>query len=127
LYKAVVAGNLYTIRALLDTGANVNAIRNVPYLETASHYGHKDVVELLLKRGADVNATNINDSTALHAAAHANHGETLDRHKEVVEMLLKNGAYINAKNAYGWTPLYEATYYERHSIAELLRQYGGRI
>lgn len=36
----------------------------------ATYFGHRDVVELLLARNADVNIVNINGDTALHKAAY---------------------------------------------------------
>lgn len=34
------------------------------------HYGHEDIVDDLLKRGADVNQVDIDGWTALHYACH---------------------------------------------------------
>jgi uncharacterized protein len=60
-----------------------------------------EVLEWLLKVGQDVNATDNNGETAMHAAAYKN----LPR---VVEFLAAKGAKIevwNQKNKHGWTPL----------------------
>jgi ankyrin repeat protein len=57
----------------------------------AAGRGHREVVELLLKNGANVNAKAADGWTALVRAA--------DRgHRKVVEVLLKNGADVNAKD-----------------------------
>ena len=56
----------------------------------ASVQGHKEVVELLLAKGADVNAKTTDGTTALMVAS-------MKDHKEVVETLLDKGADINAK------------------------------
>ena len=48
----------------------------------AARKGHKDVVELLLKNGADIHAEN---DYALRMAA-------WNGHKDIVELLLENGA-----------------------------------
>jgi ankyrin repeat protein len=56
----------------------------------AAKDGNRELVELLLKNGADVNAEGEFGETALGQAAE-------NGHREVVELLLKNGADVNAK------------------------------
>ncbi|KAA0145905.1 hypothetical protein FNF29_08348 [Cafeteria roenbergensis] len=56
--------------------------------------GHKDTMELLLDRGADLDAKDHSGNTALLVAA--------DRgHKDTVELLLDRGADLEAKNSAG--------------------------
>ncbi len=55
-------------------------------------------LDLLLARGADVNAANQAGDTALHGAA-------LRGSTTVIQYLVDHGANVNAKNARGWTPL----------------------
>jgi len=59
-------------------------------------------VELLLKKGANVNAKDKYGGTALMYAA-------VKGHKEVVELLIENGADVNAKNIMGKTALMSAS------------------
>jgi ankyrin repeat protein len=60
---------------------------NAPIKQTPLHYsvqeGYKDIAELLLAHGAEVNAKNYKESTPLHNAA--SYG-----HKDMVELLLAN-------------------------------------
>jgi len=44
----------------------------------------------------------------------------------VAKVLLENQADVNAKTNEGWTPLYLAVHQNEQSVAELLRQHGGR-
>jgi len=67
----------------------------------AARYGHKAVAELLIAKGADVNAENEKGETPLHAAARYGH-------KAVVELLISKGADVNAKTEKGETPLFLA-------------------
>jgi ankyrin repeat protein len=60
-----------------------------------------EAAQLLLDRGADVNAVDANGETAMHGAAYKNL-------PKVVQFLADKGAKIeiwNKKNKYGWTPL----------------------
>ena len=91
--------------------------------------GHKEVAELLIANGADINAKNLTLRTPLLVAA-------ILGHKEIAELLIANGADVNAKDENGWTPLVYAKFvYKRESpdakaakkeTADLLRKHGGK-
>ncbi len=76
----------------------------------------KEIAELLISKGADVNAKNENGQTPLFDAAVAGH-------KEIVELLIANGANVNAKNDYGTTPLHNS----KKEIVELLIAKGADV
>ncbi|MCA9790275.1 MAG: ankyrin repeat domain-containing protein [Candidatus Eremiobacteraeota bacterium] len=80
----------------------------------ASHLDRLEMVNLLLARGAKVNATTRRGSTALHAAA--NRGS-----ETILALLLENGADPNIRNGRGQTPLVVAVN-RRHLavVAQLL-------
>jgi ankyrin repeat protein len=89
-------------------------------LHCATWKGHLNVVELLLRFGADVNARNNNDhwgTTPLHAAAHANQ-------RTIAQLLIAQGADINAINLNGRTPLAETEFHKARPVANLLKQHG---
>ena len=151
----VVARNGYLagVQAYLDAGVDINARdeNGSTPLHWAALEGHKDIVELLINRGAEVNATSeIGGWTPLHMAASKNHIQVvsflikkgadedakaiiggwtplhwaaLEGHKDIVELLIKLGANINSKDNMGNTPLDLAIQYERLDIAEYLSTY----
>lgn len=79
----------------------------------------KDVAELLLAKGARVNAPFPNGATALHLAAY--HGDI-----EMVKMLLANKADLNAKDNAGVTALQLAEREGRKEMAAFLRKQGAK-
>lgn len=143
LYWASFYGNYGNVCKLIHDGANVNynfAVddNKTPLYRAASHGDDRNlnpagklepprmeimntrlkVVKLLIRRGANVNATTTQGLTALHEAAT----------KEIAEALIKNGAVVDAKSYTGGgiTPLFKAA--ERHkSVAEELINNGANV
>ena len=128
LMIACQKGNIDTINILLNAGAN-------PHISDANgntclHYAvdadcSKEVLEAVIKHGADVNATNKNSRTALMIACQKGNTDTInvllnaganphisdsdgntclinavhgDCSKEVFQVIIKHGADVNAKN-----------------------------
>ena len=88
------------IRLLLDAGADANALdpANESMLMIASRIGVVEAVEVLLERGAVVDARDKTyQQTALMVAVHENH-------PDIVRLLLERGAAVNAKTRTGQTP-----------------------
>jgi len=86
-------------------------------LHCATWKGQQEVVALLIKAGADVNAHNNNDhwgTTPLHAAASSGH-------KDVAELLLANKANVKTMDYRGLTPLHWAAAFMGHKdVVQLL-------
>ena len=75
---------------------------------------HRDLVQLLLERGADVEAKDSSGRTPLHLAARAGHMDD-------VRALVTQGADLNARDVYGITPLKYAEMAGQSEVAEFLR------
>lgn len=118
LSLAAYKGRLPFVKRLVEAGADVN-LYGWPPLIYASFSGHAAVVDYLLTKGAEVNATTANGSTALLFAARFGH-------QEVVELLLRNKADPNIANERGATAIDWALKTENTDIADLLRKAGGR-
>ena len=104
----------------MAAGADVNAKNNTGWalLHSAAYDGRKEIVELLIAKGADVNVKSADGSggrTPLHFAAYYGH-------EEIVELLISKGADVNAKRSNGATPLDLAL----GETADLLRKHGGK-
>ncbi len=121
LHEAAAKGQLLVARFLLDNGANANRIsagKGTP-LCMASLNGHRAMVELLISKGADVNAKD-SRQTALHIAS-------ANGFKAVAQVLLENKADVNAKDNGGNTPLHLAAERDHKAIAEFLLSRGANI
>ncbi|ACV35755.1 ankyrin repeat domain-containing protein [Accumulibacter sp.] len=118
LSLAAYRGKLHFVQRLVDSGADVN-LYGWPPLIYAAFNGHTAVAEYLLKKGAEVNGTTENGSTALLFAARFGH-------IEVVELLLLNKADPNIANERGATAIDWALKTDNTDIADLLRKAGGR-
>ncbi|MDP7293441.1 MAG: ankyrin repeat domain-containing protein [Verrucomicrobiota bacterium] len=116
LYHAAEKGQLKIAKLLLKKGARVDHQSGDSPLLWTCHYGHVDMVKLLINNKADVNAKrSMDDSTPLCFAAHRNH-------MEIVELLLAEGADPNVPNHYGETALDRA----RPEIAGILEKHGAK-
>jgi ankyrin repeat protein len=117
IHDAVEKGNIEAVKQHLAAGTDVDAKIGRTPLHRAALNGRKEIAELLIANGADVNAKDNGGFTPLHMAT------ALD-HKEIAELLIANGADVNVKGVEGWTPLDIAI--QQKQTADLLRKHGGK-
>ena len=117
LVNAAEAGDLATLRRLLDAGSPVDPrdARGRTALLAATHANRVDAARLLIERGADVNAKDeLQDSPFLYAGAQGR--------LEILRMTLASGADLKSINRYGGTALIPAAHHGHvETVRELLK------
>ncbi|XP_072522853.1 poly [ADP-ribose] polymerase tankyrase-2-like isoform X2 [Salminus brasiliensis] len=123
LFEACRSGDLQRVKKLLNA-ANVNnrdtAGRKSTPLHFAAGFGYKDVVDYLLKHGADVHARDDGGLISLHNACSFGHAE-------VVRHLLRHGADVNSRDNWNYTPLHEAAIKGKIDVCIVLLQHGAEL
>ena len=116
--------------------------------------GFTDGAELLIAKGADIDAKDNDGTTPLNMAASTDNNDVVELllakgakvdekddeyeftalhyaarfgNKSVAEVLITNGADINAKDKWGYRPIHWAAYHDRADVVELLISKGADI
>ncbi|KAK7490959.1 hypothetical protein BaRGS_00017831 [Batillaria attramentaria] len=154
-HTACRTGDVRCVKRLSEH--NVHIVRGMLHgmtpLHVASAHGQNDVTEILLQRGADVNALTSLEWTPLHLAsenghvrvanillalgAHVNvqekrgwsplHLASCRGHARMADVLLQRGARVDMRKAFEWTPLHLASFYGRSETARVLLQHGATV
>lgn len=131
LFDAAERGDAQSLGRLLDAHPDKLRVTKPPYawslLHVAAHQGHGAVVDLLLRRGLDVDTRERGDNTyAIHWAAAAGHGP-------VVRQLIDAGADVvgagddHALEVIGWATCWEGCDDDAHrAVADMLVRHGAR-
>ena len=101
IHEAASTGDIYKVKKLLALSrrlADVKDYTGRTPLHYAANAGHKEVAELLLEKGADINATGVTGATALIVAARQGH-------ESIVILLWTKGAAVSERDSAGHTAL----------------------
>jgi len=127
LWQAAVSKNAELVYKLIQRHANMKVMSENGYdkctpLHWAAGEGNNDIVKLLLKSGANINAkTSEHGLTPLHQASIAGHCDT-------IEFLLLNGAEIERKDIkYYYSPLLWSAFNGHHRAIRTLLKHGANI
>ncbi|MBI2149756.1 MAG: ankyrin repeat domain-containing protein [Acidobacteria bacterium] len=137
LMAASRSGSLPAVRLLLDRGVDVNstdAFQRQTALMWASGEGHSDVVDALLKAGADPNLkAHITSLSERKNADHPTGGFTAlmwaarNGDEDTVRRLVKGGADLNLKNGDGASAAMVAIHNDRFDMAKTLIDLGSDV
>ena len=119
--EAAASGNIEAVRQHIAAGTDVNIKDDDGFtaLYFAAQEGQKEIAELLIEKGADVNVK-LESQTAKEngmGGATPLRGAVANGHKETAELLIVKGADVNVKEDLGLTLLHFA---DTREIAELL-------
>ncbi|XP_034555029.1 kinase D-interacting substrate of 220 kDa B isoform X4 [Notolabrus celidotus] len=119
LFSYVEEENLSAMKAHLDRFKEVDgrSDNGQTPLMLAAEQGSLEIVQELIRRGANVNLDDVDCWSALISAAK-------EGHMDVVKELLENSAYIEHRDMGGWTALMWAAYKGRVDVVELLLEHG---
>jgi ankyrin repeat protein len=149
IFRAVMTGDLNRTKTLLEEHPewiNATSWGNWTLLHRASQNGHKDIVDFLISKGADLEARTTLGQTPLYAAIYQqkevtvkqliekgadvfavrNDGETMLHiaaaigNESIVKLLIAEGLNINIKRRYGITPLHLASVFGHKAVVEIL-------
>ena len=150
IWEAAATGNIEAVKQHLAAGTDVNARHKsggLTPLHFAAYYGHEEIVELLITKGANVNAKANDGRTPIDWAITQDNTETADllrKHgaksgaedsihiaartgnHEAVKQHLVDGTDVNAKDNNGETPLDRAILRNDGKTIDLLRRHGGK-
>ena len=115
IIKAVQNRDMSNITNYITNGGDVNLKDqwgNTP-LVWGVHYGHTDVVKILIDAKADVNAKDVNDQSALMKASDKGH-------TNIAKILISANADVNAKDIRGQTALIMASQNGHRDVVKLL-------
>ena len=122
IHYAAMIGDINSLEEFLKAGVEVNA-RDKFSSSTPLHFAEqKEIAQILIAKGADVNATNKAGITPLMCTM-MGQGDC----KEVAEILIANGANINAKDSAGRTPLHIAILNGQPDMVMLLLAKGADV
>ena len=124
------SNSLPNAKILIENGANVDESANdgmTPFLQAtlgvSSGKVPIEMCELLIKNGANANATLTRENalgwTALHYAA-------VNGDIELIKYLIKHGANVNKATAEGSSPLYLAKLGSHDDVVKILRNAGAK-
>jgi uncharacterized protein len=120
IFEATALGDRNALPKVV-TAENVNAFSDDGFtpLGLAAYFGHREIVEDLLKAGADPNIASKNPLGVIPL-----HSALSGRHKEIARALVEAGTDVNTPNKEGWFPLHYVAHSGDRETADYLTMKG---
>jgi len=125
IFEACAAGELSRVKDWVEqqpAWVNAHAPDGFQPLGLAAFFGHADIVEFLLKKGAEVNSPSRNAMRVMPL-----HSAVANRRTEIVKQLLDHGADVNVTQADDFTPLHEAAQNGMLEVTHWLLDRGAQV
>lgn len=128
VFRMARQGNVAELTRLLDAGADVNAITDVPPLHAACYSGHLGAARLLVERGASLTSVNAYGGTPLGACIYGS-ADCLDDQggpgaRTPDEVPPRDYAELTAWLIEQGSPLPQAIWGGSEAVQEVLRRHG---
>ncbi|MHC4943207.1 MAG: ankyrin repeat domain-containing protein [Planctomycetota bacterium] len=123
IHDAARDGDAARINSILEKDPKLLNLRNerdATALHFACDGGHVGIVEMLIEKGADLHALDVDGDTPLHWAAYAGF-------PDAAALLIEHGADINSRNTNDNTPLHYAALKGKPKAAMLLIEKGADL
>lgn len=117
-FTAARNGNISQLSTLLTEVSNINTIERA--LIIASSDNQIDAVQFLIEHGANIEATDHEQSTSLFIACQKGYNQ-------IALFLINKGANLEHKNKHGDTPLTIATWNNKFTVVKLLLDAGADL
>ena len=125
IFEASAVGKFDRVKELVDGQPDlVNAYADDGFqpLGLASFFGHEEVAELLLSKGARVNSASKNAQRVMPL-----HSAVAGGHVAIAKTLLARGADVNARQADDFSPLHGAAQNGQLAMVKLLLGHGAEV
>ncbi|PNF23134.1 hypothetical protein B7P43_G06700 [Cryptotermes secundus] len=124
IHLAVIHGHEEVTRWLIDNGVSVDTVnkKGITPLVYATWYGYTNLVQIIAKKGANVNCRTscFNNATPLHLAVSSDK-------QDVVRTLLEFGASPELFCSCNQTPVHWATAYGNLQSLKIMETYGAKL
>jgi uncharacterized protein len=127
-FEAAAAGRAEPVRASLRKDPSlIRAYSHDGFtlLHLAAFFGHRELAELLLAEGANINAVSKNQTFARNVTPL--HSALASRRTAVATLLIEKGADVNVRDAEGNTPLHSAAFHGDVPLVQLLLAKGAEV
>lgn len=120
-FTAVKSGDLATIEKLVESGFEIQKLKNISRaIGLAIYSNHANVIEYFMEQNLSLNETDEFGYTPLHQAV--DNGKSV-----IVSILLEYGVEVNTKGVDEITPLMTACYEGHYDICKLLINAGADV